>query len=60
MVRFLRNDKILFLYCHLFFTESAARLERKSFFACTQVLLKLKSSCKKDWEWKTEKLPKKF
>ncbi|MNL07102.1 hypothetical protein D3C87_1277640 [compost metagenome] len=32
----------------------AARLERKSFFALTKVLLIIKSSCKKDWERKAE------
>ena len=37
-----------------FYFESAARLERKSFFACTKVLFKLKWSCKKDWERKAE------
>jgi len=34
--------------------EAAARIERKSFFACTRVLSNEKSSCKKDWEWKAE------
>ena len=41
LLRFLRNDKIAF------YAESAARLERKSFFACSKVLFKLKSSAKK-------------
>ena len=41
LLRFLRHDKIAF------YVESAARLERKSFFACSKVLFKLKSSAKK-------------
>ena len=35
--------------------ESAARLERKSFFALTQFLFKLKKKKKKDWERKADK-----
>ena len=39
----------------LFVPKPAARLERKSFFACTLVLFNVKSSSKKDWEWKADK-----
>jgi hypothetical protein len=37
-----------------FYDQIAARLERKSFFACTQFLFNLKNLCKKDWERKTD------
>ncbi|KFC23208.1 hypothetical protein [Epilithonimonas lactis] len=37
-----------------FYVESAARLEWKSFFASSQVLFRLKSSGKKDWERKAD------
>ncbi|OJX32951.1 MAG: hypothetical protein BGO86_13280 [Chryseobacterium sp. 36-9] len=58
MSRFLRNDKIVFLCWLLFYFESAARLERKSFFAWLQVLFKIKTSAKKIGSGRRIKLPK--
>ena len=49
---------IVFMIGMVNLCEAAARLERKSFFASTHVLLKWKMSGKKDWERKAEKLPK--
>ncbi|PZU22253.1 MAG: hypothetical protein DI622_06300 [Chryseobacterium sp.] len=49
------NDKNAVTYFVNFNSEfHAARLERKSFFAYTLSSSNLKSSCKKDWERKTE------
>jgi len=49
----------LFFKCEsLFYFETAARLERKSFFAVTQFLIKLKSSAKKIGSGRRIKLPK--
>jgi len=40
-----------------FYAESAARLERKSFFACSQALINLKSCAKKIGSGRRIKLP---
>lgn len=40
--------------------RSQPDLNGNPFLRVHKVLLKLKSSCKKDWEWKADKLPKSF